>query len=102
MDTTADALPQLCGSFGSADRVVVFEAVEQVRREKLDPDNRNRLLGESLRLFEGAVESLTIENLRYTLVQYQSWNYYPGSGQHDPTVARESDKGSEALGFFAD
>jgi len=104
VDTIADALRRRCGSFCSADDVVVFKAIEQVRRAKADgdPDNRNRLLRESLRLFEETAASLTMENLRDTLIEYRSLNYYPGSVQLALTVARESDRGNEALGFLAD
>jgi len=104
VDTIADALRRRCGSFCSADDVVVFKAIEQVRRAKADgdPDNRNRLLKESLRLFEETAASLTMENLRDTLIEYRSLNYYPGSVQLALRVARESDRGNEALGFLAD
>ena len=52
-DNIEDALRQPCGSFGTADDVIVFKAIEQVSREKADGnlDNRNRLLGGGLRLF---------------------------------------------------
>jgi len=51
MDDTADALWQRCGSFGSAQYVVGFKAIGQVRKDEADLDKRNRLLGESLQLF---------------------------------------------------
>ena len=104
VDTIADALRRRCGSFCSADDVVVFKAIEQVRRAKTeaDPDAKNRLLRESLRLFEETAGSLTMENLRDTLREYQGLNFYPGSVQLALTVARECDRGNEALGFLAD
>ncbi|KAG0137774.1 hypothetical protein HOY82DRAFT_647197 [Tuber indicum] len=104
VDTIADTLRRRFGSFRSADDVVVFKAIEQVRRAKtdVDPDNRNRLPRESLRLFVETGARWTKENLRDTWIEYRSLNYYPGCGQLSLTVARESDRGNEALGFLAD
>ena len=100
----ADALRQRCGRFGSPADLLVPKVIEQVRREKADGDldNRNRLLGESLQLLEETAASLTMENLRDTVTYYWSWNYYPGSVPLALTLARESGKGNEALGFLAD
>lgn len=104
VDTIADALRRRCGSFCSADDVVMFKAIEQVRRAKTeaDPDARQRLLRESLRLFEETAGSLTMENLRDTLGEYRSLSYYPGAVQLALKVANENDRGNEALGFLAD
>jgi len=98
----ADALRQRCGRLGSAADLLVVKVIEQVGREKADGDldNRNRLLGGSLQLFEETAASLTMENLRDTLTYNWSWNYYPGSVQMALTLARESGKGNEALGFY--
>jgi len=57
-----------------------------------DLDNRKGHLLESLRLFEETAASLTMENLRDTLIEYWSWNYYPGSVQLTLTVSSESEK----------
>ncbi|KAH0608129.1 uncharacterized protein H6S33_002181 [Morchella sextelata] len=105
VDTIADALRRRCGTFCSADDVVVFKAIEQVRRAKnetSDPDARNKLLRESLRLFEETAGSLTMENLRDTLAHYRELGYYPGAVQLALKVANEHDRGNEALGFLAD
>lgn len=104
VDTIADALRRRCGSFCSADDVVMFKAIEQVRRAKTeaDPDARQRLLRESLRLFEETAGSVTVDSLRDTLGEYRSLSYYPGAVQLALKVANENDRGNEALGFLAD
>ncbi|KAL7276341.1 hypothetical protein RUND412_000680 [Rhizina undulata] len=104
VDTIADALRRRCGSFCSADDVVVFKGVELCRRAKseTDPDAKTRLLKESLRLFEQTAGSLSMENLREMLADYRELGYYPGAVQLALRVAKEVDRGNQALAFLAD
>jgi nuclear pore complex protein Nup155 len=104
VDTIADALRKRCGSFCSADDVVVFKAVEHVRKAKdeRDPDTKNRLLREALRLFEETAGSLTMDNLADTVSEFRSLKYYPGAVQLALSVAREADRGNLALQFLTE
>lgn len=104
VDTIADALRRRCGSFCSADDVVVFKALEQVKNAKseTDPDIRNRLLREGLRLFEETAASLTLDNLQDMVAQFRDLDYYPGAVQLALSVARETDRGNLALQFLTE
>ncbi|KAA8902246.1 Non-repetitive/WGA-negative nucleoporin C-terminal-domain-containing protein [Sphaerosporella brunnea] len=104
VDTIADALRRRCGSFCSADDVVVFKALEQVKRAKTetDPDTKNRLLRESLRLFEETAASLTVDNLADMVAQFVELEYYPGAVQLALAVAREIDRGNLARLFLTE
>jgi nuclear pore complex protein Nup155 len=104
VDTIADALRRRCGSFCSADDVVVFKALEQVKRAKseADPDAKQRLLRESLRLFEATAGSLTMDNLADLVQQFLELEYYPGAVRLALAVAREIDRGNLALQFLTE
>lgn len=102
VDAIADALRRRCGSFCSADDVVMFKAIEFVRKAKDESDleTRNRLLRESLRLFEETAASLTMENLAESIAEYRSLNFYQGAVQLALTVARQVDRGDTAAAFL--
>ncbi|TGZ83606.1 nucleoporin-domain-containing protein [Ascodesmis nigricans] len=102
VDAVADALRRRCGSFCSADDVVMFKAIEFVRRAKdeADPETRNRQLKESLRLFEETAGSLTMENLADTVAEYRGLNFHQGAVQLALTVARQIDRGDSAVAFL--
>ena len=104
VDTIADALRRRCGNFCSADDVVVFKALEQVKKAKSenDPDLKYRLLRESLRLFEETAASLTMDNLADMVHQFRDLDYYPGAVQLALVVAREADRGNLALQFLTE
>jgi nuclear pore complex protein Nup155 len=71
-------------------------------KDEQDPDTKNRLLRESLRLFEETAGSLTMDNLTDTISEYRSLNYYTGAVQLALTVARESDRGNLAMQYLAE
>ena len=104
VDTIADALRRRCGSFCSADDVVVFRALEQVKRAKTekDADVKHRLLRESLRLFEETAASLTMDNLSDMVQQFRELQYHPGAVQLALVVAKEADRGNVALQFLTE
>ncbi|KAI5788369.1 Non-repetitive/WGA-negative nucleoporin C-terminal-domain-containing protein [Geopyxis carbonaria] len=104
VDTIADALRRRCGSFCSADDVVIFKAVEYVRRakEEQDLDQKTQNLRESLRLFEETAASLTMDNLKDAITEYRGLDYFVGAVQLALTVARESDRGNLANKFLED
>lgn len=102
VDTIADALRRKCGSFCSADDVVVFKAVEHLRRAKSesDQDVKSRTLNESLRLFEQSAGGLTLDNLNETVGEYLDLGFYHGAIQLALRVATEKDRGNLALQFL--
>ena len=105
VETVAEALRRRCGSFCSADDVVVFKAQEQLRRAAeagSSSELGRNLLNESLRLFKQVSETLTMEQLQWAVGQYLSMEFYAGAIELALNVARESDRGNRALSWIQD
>lgn len=105
VETIAEALRRRCGSFCSADDVVVFKAQEQVRRAAEaggGSELGRNLLNESLRLFKQVSENLSMEQLHWAVGQYLSMDFYAGAIELALNVARESDRGNRALSWIQD
>ncbi len=81
VDTVAEALRRKCGSFCSADDVVIFKAQEQLKKASASGANSESgrlLLNESLKLFEKVAGSLNMEILQTVVEQYTSTAFYAG------------------------
>ncbi|KAF2153282.1 putative non-repetitive nucleoporin [Myriangium duriaei CBS 260.36] len=105
VDTVADALRRRCGSFCSADDVVIFKAQEQVKRASEAGSNSEHgrvLLNESLRLFKRVAGSLSTEHLQWAVEQYNQLQFYAGAIQLCLDVAQESDRANRALSWLRD
>lgn len=105
VDTVAEALRRRCGSFCSADDVVIFKAQEQVKRasEAGSTSQSGRdFLNESLRLFQKVAGALSMEHLQWAIEQYISMAFYAGAIQLALTVAQESDRANRALSWLRD
>lgn len=100
VETIAEALRRRCGSFCSADDVVIFKAQEFVKRggeAGPDSDVCRDYLNESLRLFKQVAGSLSMEQLHWIVGQYIALQFYAGSIQLCLDKARKSDRGNRAL-----
>jgi len=97
VDSITTALRRRCGSFCSADDVIVFKAIEHMKkaRDEADPELRIRLLRESLRLFEETASSLSMDNLRETVSEFIHCGFYQGAVLLPLTVAKATDKGTD-------
>ena len=105
VDTVAEALRRRCGSFCSADDVVIFKAQEQLKKASGAGSNSEfgrNLLNESLRLFRQVARNLSIEHLNWAVEQYISMEFYAGAIQLALSVAKESDRGNRALTWIQD
>ena len=105
VDTVAESLRRKCGSFCSADDVVIFKAQEQLRRASETGSSSElgrNLLNESLRLFKQVSESLSMEQLQWAVEQYLPMEFYAGAIQLALSVASQSDRGSSALSWIRD
>lgn len=96
VDAIANQLRDKCGSFCSSDDVLVFKAIEYLRKaneasEQGDVETKMRMLRESLRLFEQTAQSLNEENLRETVNEYRKLEFYQGAVQLLLVVAKEID-----------
>jgi nuclear pore complex protein Nup155 len=105
VDTVADALRRRCGSFCSADDVVIFKAQEQLKKASelgSGTEGGRALLNESLRLFNQVAGALGIPNLHTAADQFAQLQFYAGAIQLCLHVARELDRGNKALAWVKD
>ena len=105
VETVAEALRRRCGSFCSADDVVIFKAQEQIKRASETGSNSEHgriLLNESLRLFKQVAANLSMEQLQWAVQQYLEMQFYAGAIQLALNVAQETDRGNRALTWIQD
>ena len=105
VETVAEALRRRCGSFCSAEDVLIFKAQEQLKKAGeagSGSDFGRNLLNESLRLFKQVAASLSTEQLHWAVQQYISMQFYAGAIQLALDVAKEMDRGNRALTWIQD
>lgn len=105
VDTVAEALRRRCGSFCSAEDVVIFKAQEQLKKASeagADSSSGRSLLNEGLKLFEKVAGSLTMEHLQMATEQYIAMSFYAGAIRLALTVAQELDRANRALSWIRD
>ena len=90
VDIIAEALRKRCGSFCSADDVVTFKALENMRRgrEMIDPDSKCRLLRESERLFEQVASTLSMDTLKDAITDFLDLQFYAGTYPKYPILLK--------------
>ncbi|PKY04421.1 non-repetitive nucleoporin [Aspergillus campestris IBT 28561] len=105
VETVADALRRRCGSFCSAEDVVIFKAQELLKRATEAGANSElgrNLLNESLHLFQQVSESLPMDYLVPTVENYIANQFFAGAIQLALNVAARSDKANMALSWIVD
>ena len=105
VDTVAEALRRRCGSFCSADDVVIFKAQELLKKasEAGSSSTTSRsLLNDSLKLFQRVAGSLTNENLTKATEAYINNSFYAGAIRLLLTVAEQVDRTNAALSWIRD
>ncbi|KAF2455205.1 Non-repetitive/WGA-negative nucleoporin C-terminal-domain-containing protein [Lineolata rhizophorae] len=82
VDSVAEALRRRCGSFCSADDVVVFKAQELLTKAAeagAATEGGRSLLNESLLLFQQVASALTGEQLKTAVAQYVEMEFFAGA-----------------------
>jgi nuclear pore complex protein Nup155 len=105
VETVAEALRRRCGSFCSAEDVVIFKAQELLKRASeagSTTEYGRNLLNESLALFQKVADSLPMDYLESAVKQFTSLGFFAGAVQLALKVAHESDKANEALSWVGD
>ncbi|KAJ5169220.1 Nucleoporin [Penicillium canariense] len=105
VETVADALRRRCGSFCSAEDVVIFKAQEQLKRATEAGANSElgrNLLNESLHLFMQVAENLPMDYLVSAVDNYITNQFFAGAIQLALHVASRSDKAQLALSWIVD
>ena len=103
VETVAEALRRRCGSFCSADDVVIFKAQELLKRSSEaggQSESGRNLLNESLRLFKQVAGSLNIDQLQWAAQNFTDLQFYAGAIQLCLDVAHEVDRGNRALSWI--
>lgn len=103
VETVAEALRRRCGSFCSADDVVIFKAQEHLKRASeagSESELGRNLLNEGLRLFTQVAGSLSMEQLQWAVQNFTALQFYAGAIQLALAVAYESDRGNKALSWI--
>ena len=103
VETVAEALRRRCGTFCSADDVIIFKAQELLKRSSeagSESESGRNLLNESLRLFKQVAGSLTMEQLQWAVQNFTYMQFYAGAIQLALDVAKESDRGNRALAWI--
>ena len=105
VDTVAEALRRRCGSFCSADDVVIFKAQELLNRASQagsQSESSRVLLNESQRLFQKVAGSLNLEHLQWAVSRYVEMAFYAGAIQLCLGCAHEKDRARRALSWLKD
>ncbi|KKY21886.1 putative non-repetitive nucleoporin [Diplodia seriata] len=105
VDTVAEALRRRCGSFCSADDVVIFKAQEKLRKAQdagANSETGRQLLNDSLNLFQKVASSLSMEHMQAAIEQYIAMSFFAGAIRLTLKVAQQLDRGNKALGFIKD
>lgn len=103
VETVAEALRRRCGSFCSADDVIIFKAQELLKRSSEaggESESGRNLLNESLRLFKQVASSLSMDQLQWAAQSFTNMQFYAGAIQLALEVAHESDRGNRALAWI--
>ncbi|GAA5938722.1 uncharacterized protein JCM15063_004847 [Sporobolomyces koalae] len=102
VDAISETLQQRCGSFCSADDVLLYKAIEAMRRAKDTPDSNERTesLRESLRLFTKAARHLSMDRLKEICSEYTSMRYPLGVIDLSLACAREWDAADRGVSFW--
>ncbi|KAK2759529.1 hypothetical protein FQN54_003008 [Arachnomyces sp. PD_36] len=105
VETVAEALRRRCGSFCSAEDVIIFKAQEQLKRAAEAGENSElgrNLLNESLTLFQQVAENLPMDYLEPAVNQYIANQFFAGAIQLSLSVAAKSDKANVTLSWIMD
>ncbi|KAJ5080892.1 hypothetical protein N7456_013602 [Penicillium angulare] len=103
VETVADALRRRCGSFCSAEDVVIFKAQELLKRATEAGSNTElgrNLLNESLVLFRQVADNLPMDYLVSAVDNYIGNQFFAGAIQLALTVAARSDKANLAFSWI--
>ncbi|KAG5366577.1 putative nucleoporin [Yarrowia sp. B02] len=106
VESVASILEDRCNSYCSASDVLTYKAIEALKRAKdvgaRDPELRQQLLAESVRLFEKTAGSLSVDSLSESIDLYCEQGYYTGAIQVALSVAQEMDRANVAAAYMLD
>ncbi len=104
VESVSETLQDRCGSFCSADDVILYKAIELLKRAKENRNlgERDSLLRNCLELFQKTASTLSLANLKDTMDEFCNLQFYPGALALAFTVAKASDPYNVASTYLAD
>lgn len=101
VDSISTVLQDRCVSYCSADDVIIYKALEYLRKaESLESNARIQKLNESLQLFQKAAGSIHYDVLKDAINEFVKLRFYPGAVELALTVAQEEDRGNLAVAYL--
>uniref|UniRef100_A0A060T3R1 ARAD1C41932p n=1 Tax=Blastobotrys adeninivorans TaxID=409370 RepID=A0A060T3R1_BLAAD len=104
VESIARVLQDRSESYCSPNDVITYKALEQLRRARVagnaDLPLKTQSLLESVRLFEQAATTTSIDTLKEAINEYIALDYYPGAVQVALSIASAVDRGNLALAYL--
>ncbi|ANB11304.1 Nup170p [Sugiyamaella lignohabitans] len=106
VDSISRVLQDRCESYCSSSDVIIYKALEDLRKAKSlaegDPELRIQSLYDSVKMFKKAAASIQLDSLKEAISEYVGLKYYSGAIEVALSVAFVGDKGNLALGYLHD
>ncbi|EEB07656.1 nucleoporin Nup157/170 [Schizosaccharomyces japonicus yFS275] len=104
IDTVSQILRKKCGSFCSADDVLIYKAIELLwkARDALDADDRASLISNSFDLFKKAARVFSLDDLKDAVKEYKSLGAYDTAVKLILHLAATQDLKDIAFSYMAD
>ncbi|KAJ1310495.1 hypothetical protein OPQ81_007228 [Rhizoctonia solani] len=102
VDAISETLQQRCGSFCSAADVLLYKALENVRKAKetRDANEQRTCLKESFRLFRKCTCTLSLEKLQEVVSEYRTLRYANGAVQLPLQCAKDWDTNNQGRDYW--
>ncbi|CAE6420224.1 unnamed protein product [Rhizoctonia solani] len=102
VDAISETLQQRCGSFCSAADVLLYKALESVRKSKesRDANEQRTCLKESFRLFRKCTSTLSLEKLQEVVSEYRALRYANGAVQLPLQCAKDWDADNHGRDYW--
>jgi nuclear pore complex protein Nup155 len=106
VDSMARVLQDRCESYCSSNDVIIYKALEYLRKAKAmgdsDAELRMQNLHDSVRMFKKAAASISPDSLKDAVTEFVDLKYYPGAVEVVLSVAAVSDRGNLAWGYISE
>ncbi|CAM0139157.1 unnamed protein product [Umbelopsis sp. WA50703] len=104
LEVVTDMLQNCCGTLTNPKEVIMYKAVQQVRKvaDGIDASQRSQQLGESLRLFKKIADYLSYEQLEEICEEYKNLNYHIGVVDLALTCAQAKDPYDRCSSYVED
>ncbi|KAJ9120621.1 hypothetical protein QFC22_002550 [Naganishia vaughanmartiniae] len=104
IESISEKLQERCGSFCRPEDVILYKAIENIRRAKeaRSKSDRDIYLSEALELFVKAANALSVEKVQQYAKDFQALRYPLGCVQLPLEAAEKADSQHLAYGYYLD